>query len=133
MTPTTLDEAVDYLLTRMTEADKTAFRNGAPAPHFTLGMSLRNEWSLWGDSPLSNHFKENGIHHADDMSGAIFDSLRARLKGETYDIKAAAEWYRRFWEWSKEAYTKGGTRYVKRADGSLCYPFEDDYPKETAS
>ncbi len=130
--PTTLDEAVDFLLSRMSEDDKKAYANGAAAPHFSLGMSLRNEWGLWReDSDLGKWFAANGIHHGDDRSGTIFDALRARLKGESFDIKAQAEWYRRFWEWSEETYRKGsGTvRYVKRADGSLCYPFEEDYPR----
>lgn len=131
-TPTTLDEAVDYLISHMSKDDRQAFAHGAPVPHFGVGMSIRNDWGLWfNESALGKWFQSHGIMHGDDRSGTIFDALRARLRGETFDIKAQADWYRRFWEWSEETYQKGSgaVRYVKRADGSLCYPFEDDYPK----
>jgi hypothetical protein len=131
MVPATLDEAVDFLLSRMSEDDKVAYRGGAPIPHFTLGMTIRNEWSLWDESPLSKWFKDNGIHHADDMSGTIFDALRARLRGESFDIKAKADWYRRFWEWSASCMENGGRFDIRqRKDGSLVYPFEEDYPRD---
>lgn len=129
MQPTNLDEAVDYLLSRMTEEDKVAYRDGAPVPHFTLGMSMRNEWGLWfNETPLGKWFQSNDIHHGDDRSGVIFDALRAKLKGEVFDIKAAAEWYKKYWEWSATVGPKGHF-VIDKISGRLIYPFEDDYPK----
>ncbi len=97
-TPTTLDEAVEYLLARMTEADKKAFADGAPTPHFGTGMRMRNDWGLWfNETALGKWFEVNGIHHGDDRSGVIFDALRARLRNEPFDIKAQADYYRDWW------------------------------------
>lgn len=108
--PTTLDEAVDCLIAHMTEADKKAYANGSPAPHFTLGTNMRNDWGLWHDSPLATFFKSNGIYHADDMSGTIFDCLRARLKSELFDIKERADYYRNWW---KKRYGLDHTQFGK--------------------
>lgn len=128
--PTTLDEAVDYLIAHMSEADQKAYANGAPVPHFTLGMSMRNEWGLWfTEKPLAKWLHDRGIKHGDDKSGVIFDALRARLKGESFDLVAAADWYRRFWEWSESGGRMSRLPFYRRKDGSIIYPFEDDYPK----
>lgn len=96
--PATLDEAVDFLVAHMSDEDKKAYAAGAPAPHFSLGMSMRNEWGLWfNKTSLAKWFRDHGVFHGDDRSGVIFDALRARLKGEPFDIKEQADYYRDWW------------------------------------
>lgn len=50
--------------------------------HLSLGMWLRNNWGLWGDSRLATYFEEQGIHHPDDMSGVILRCYYHYVKGE---------------------------------------------------
>ena len=112
--PTNLDEAVDYLIAHMTEADQKAYADGAPVPHFTVGVSLRNGWGLWfNKTPLAKWFKANGLFHGDDRSGVIFEALRARLRGEPFDIKERAEWYRNWW---MTRYGKDHSEFVIEAE-----------------
>jgi hypothetical protein len=136
--PTTLDEAVDYLVAYMSDDDKKAYAAGAPAPHFSLGMSLRNDWGLWfNETPLGKWFEANGIHHGDDRSGVIFDALRARLKGEPFDIKEQADYYRKWW---KARYGIDHTQFGKTQSETdyeepqidpapEVHPEDPDYPK----
>ena len=42
--------------------------------HIGLGMWLRNNWKLWGDSRLSLYFNTKGVCNADNMSGYILRS-----------------------------------------------------------
>ena len=45
--------------------------------HHTLGRQIRNGCKLWGtpeDNKLVNWFNQQGIKHADDMSGIILTS-----------------------------------------------------------
>jgi hypothetical protein len=111
MIPTTLDEAVDHLLARMTEEDKACFlANSDVAYHHGPGTAMRNGFGLWDESsPLSIWFSDRHLFHADDRSAVIYKALRARLKGETIDIEQEAAHYLRFWQESERAYTTGGT------------------------
>lgn len=109
--PATLDEAVDHLLARMTEEDKTCFLSHSDAFfHHGSGTAMRNEWLLWDESsPLSIWFSDRHIFHADDRSSVIYKALRARLNEETIDIEKEAVYYLRFWQESERAYSTGGT------------------------
>jgi hypothetical protein len=61
-------------------------------------MALRNEWGLWHDSELAQHFKNvYGLGHADDMSGMIFDGVEAEIKGTEFDADKQAKYYRDYW------------------------------------
>ena len=55
--------------------------------HFSLGIWMRNNWRLWGNSRLKNYFNEQGIHHPDDMSGVILQCYYHFAKGEKVDYK----------------------------------------------
>lgn len=70
--------------------------------HHGLGRHLRNEWKLWLDSPLSKWFNEQGIYHADDMSGIILDSFWRHLNNEPLMIKEQIKQYQDYWEKMKE-------------------------------
>ncbi len=103
MGPWTLDEAVDRMAASMTENEKRQYvRENPECPgtrwHFTSGMHIRNEWSLWGEeSELARWFTAHGIHHGDDRSACLFKALYCRLRGEPFDIAAEAAYYKAFW------------------------------------
>ena len=101
--PETLDEAVDQLLSQMSESDKQAYRREDPDHpgsrfHFGGGMAMRNRWSLWDhDTPLSQWFLSHGIFHGDDRSAVIFKALYCRLTDTPFDIAKEAAFYEAFW------------------------------------
>ena len=55
--------------------------------HLTLGMWIRNNWGLWGNSHLAKYFSEQGIRHPDDMSGVILRSYYHYSKGEKVNYR----------------------------------------------
>ena len=61
--------------------------------HFTVGMFLRNEWSLWDkDTILVQWFKRTyGVDHADDISGIILDCLYRDIMGKPRQDKEVAQ------------------------------------------
>ncbi len=54
--------------------------------HFSLGMSLRNAWGLWGDGPLTQHMKKLGIQHPDGMSSTILGTFWCRRHHKDYKV-----------------------------------------------
>ena len=99
-TPTTLEEAIDWLTTHTSAGERAEFLSHKDCRyHFSTGMQLRNDWKLWQpDSPLSKFFAANGIFHADDMSSCIFKAFRARLQNTPFDLAAEAAHYKTYWE-----------------------------------
>lgn len=99
--PATLEEAIDKVIAGMDPASVEFVLNPDSTPgsvHFFTGMSLRNEWGLWADSVLAQHFKTRfGLGHADDMSGMILQGVWNKVRGVPYDIDADVIRYRRFW------------------------------------
>ncbi len=80
MVPINLEEALKTLKEGLTPDDTKqilAEDFDAANVHFTVGLMLRNEWSLWDrESILVRWFKENyGIEQSDDISGLILDCL----------------------------------------------------------
>ena len=103
MVPINLDEALKTLKEGLTPEDITEIKNpifDAPRVHFTVGMMLRNEWSLWDkDSILVRWFKENyGIDFADDLSGLILDCLVRDIQGLPRRDKELAKRYIQHWK-----------------------------------
>lgn len=101
--PSTLDEAVDQLISAMKPKDK---RDWKTIPfdkimgmiHHLGGMSLRNEWGLWhGKTDICKWLRVNRIYHADDQSSTIFKALWCRVNDQPFDIKTEAAEYERFW------------------------------------
>ena len=66
--------------------------------HFGLGMWMRNNWGLWGNSKLRKWFISLGIHHPDDMSGIILNSLWRDLNDQPLHISKQVEFYNEFWK-----------------------------------
>jgi hypothetical protein len=71
---------------RMNGIEKKVKTGGSAGLHLGIGMQIRNAWGLWEDTPLRRDAIETyGLAHADDISGLLFEMLRARCMGETYD------------------------------------------------
>lgn len=101
--PNTLDEAVDQILTLMTQEQKDAYarepadRAGA-AQHHGLGTAIRNDWGLWfGETPISAFLKANRIVHGDDQSAVIFRAVWNRLNGFSTNLETEAAYYEKHW------------------------------------
>ena len=54
---------------------------------FGLGMWIRNNWGLWGNSDLKKYFAENGIEHPDISSGIILSEYYNYLNHKPYELK----------------------------------------------
>lgn len=66
--------------------------------HFGLGLWLRNNWGLWGDSRLQQHFNDLGIFHPDDMSSIILHSLWRSLNNQPLGLEERLAFYKAYWE-----------------------------------
>lgn len=100
--PSTLDEAVKLLKDSLTPEDIDEIRrpNSVSAQcHFTGGMIIRNEWSLWDiNSILVRWFQGRyGVTHADDISGIILECLWNDVRGEPRRDKILAEQFKKHW------------------------------------
>lgn len=98
--PTTLDEAVLEVVRIVPEDVKNKIKEGKDELtnyHRTLGMQLRNAWGLWSGSELKNWFINEGLFHADDMSGVILSKADANIKGEPFNIKEHVGKYTLHW------------------------------------
>lgn len=78
--PINLEDAVQTLKEGLNFSDINFMKEKNFNPfqlHFSLGMEIRNAWSLWDkDTILVQWFiKEYGIEFADDISGLILDCL----------------------------------------------------------
>lgn len=103
MVPINLEEAIKTIKDGLTPEDIAEIQNpmfDAPRVHFTVGMMLRNEWSLWDkDSILVRWFKQNyGIDYADDVSGLILDCLVRDVQGIPRRDKELAKQYIQHWK-----------------------------------
>ena len=93
--PQSLDEAVDYLISKNNEATLEYIRmmtekEFMSAVHHSMGTAIRNEWYLWwhgikhlDDVPkempkLIAEMQSYGILHGDDISGIFTVSLENR-------------------------------------------------------
>ena len=119
--PATVAVAVDQLFHSLEEDDiKFIESNPVEAVHHTVGMSVRNAWSLWEpDSPLKRDAVEKyGIAHADDISGLIFAWLYAKVRREDFAPAIHAQRYHRHWErQGTDALTAGGWPPHPNSDG----------------
>ena len=101
--PDNLDEAVNLLFSKMTDKERILYEledEDYPGAgfHFSGGMRIRNNWGLWRkDTGISKWFRENGIWHADDMSGTIYKALWCKVCNKPFDIKKEAKRHEEFW------------------------------------
>jgi len=63
-----------------------------------LGMWMRNNWGLWGDSRLADWFAEKGIDHPDDMSTIILKSFWRRLNDRPIALSEQIRTHRAYWD-----------------------------------
>ena len=97
--PTSLDAAVFRITTSLPKRELDAIKLDEYPLHFGFGMFLRNEWGLWQeDGVLTKWFWDNlKIWHADDMSGLILDSAKAKLNGRSFNVAAEVKRYHQHW------------------------------------
>ena len=82
--PTTVDDAVDSILSSMSKEDKQTVKCAKEADlimfHFGWGNNIRNQFGLWaGNQEL---LASCGELHPDDASGVIIKGVWDRLKQE---------------------------------------------------
>jgi hypothetical protein len=100
--PSNLEEAVQLIKDGLSVEDIQEIQwspNVACRVHLTVGMFIRNEWSLWEkDTVLVKWFKNTyGIDHADDVSGIILDCACRDIQKLPRRDKELAERYRIHW------------------------------------
>lgn len=66
--------------------------------HHGLGTWIRNNWGLWGGSPLQTSLVKLGLKHPDDMSGLILDTYWRYLNGKPLDTEAKIKYYQDYWK-----------------------------------
>jgi hypothetical protein len=108
--PTNLDEAVKFIKSEMTP-DFIEFvkKSNSTDVHFSIGMQIRNDWSLWN---LENHLvkwfeKEYGLTHADDISGIILNCVWMDIQGKPRGDNEYAKEIGLYWKTLKEAEESG--------------------------
>ncbi len=90
--PTTLEETFKYLDQMFDDTSKYGFMTlpedvATGRLHMGLGMWIRNNWGLWGDSKLKNYFLDKGVAHPDDMSSIILTSYHRHLNNKPTDLE----------------------------------------------
>ncbi len=70
--------------------------------HMGLGMWMRNNWGLWGNSHLAKHFNQLGIHHPDDMSEIIIEGFWHNLNDKPFDLQKRINYYQLYWKVNAE-------------------------------
>ena len=85
MHPRTIQEAVELLLTELSEKDRQAIRIMAeeqlPSLHFSLGNYIRNGFGLWGGNEelLKACCPDGAPRNADGASAVIMRALWRKL------------------------------------------------------
>jgi hypothetical protein len=64
--------------------------------HFSVGMWIRNNWSLWAGGPLREFFVARKVAHPDSMSSLILDAYWLRTQGCKLDWSDTAAIASRF-------------------------------------
>jgi len=94
--PSTLEDAVEYLVSLFKEANKSPEDLGW---HMSGGMALRNSWGLWyNETPIAQWFTDRGIYHGDDRSSIIGKAVIAKIKGESFDLDSEIKYFQTWWE-----------------------------------
>lgn len=101
--PINLEDALTLLKEGLSKEDIKFIKEPKFEPaqlHFSVGMALRNAWSLWEkDTILVQWFKQKyGIEHADDISGLILDCLHKDIVGQPRRDEALAKKYIAHWK-----------------------------------
>lgn len=115
--PNTLDEAVDHVLSHITDEESIKFleqfendeRGFLGELHHFYGQNLRNNWYLWWfedhgyeswpvEKPaIVQHFNDMEIWHADDMSSIILTSAYRKFFDRPLDLPSQIQRYHDHW------------------------------------
>jgi len=83
--PTTVPEAVDLLLSTLTDAEKVAIRaippDDPPDLHFSLGAAIRNDFRLWDGNTALLASCGSPEMHPDTAAMVIVRAVWKRLRG----------------------------------------------------
>jgi len=91
--PKDLEECFEYLNKMFDDTTKYTYMTlpsdvvSGKLYSFGLGMWIRNNWGLWGNSELKKYFVENGINHPDISSGIILTEYHNYLNHRPYELK----------------------------------------------
>ncbi len=100
--PKDLEDCFTELKKLLKPEDVEKMKNGREEDmagyHFGLGMWMRNNWGLWGDSRLTQWFNTQGIKHPDDMSGIILDSFWRHLNQKPIKLEEQVKYYQDYWK-----------------------------------
>jgi Domain of unknown function (DUF6794) len=99
--PRDLSESIEELKSMIHPQWLAELRSGTEddvaALHFPLGQWLRNNWGLWQESRLFQHFAAMGLSHPDDMSGVVLTSLWRDLNSEPLRVEELVAYYQAYW------------------------------------
>ncbi len=99
--PRDLDGAHAELERMLTPALLNEMRDGTQEDmaryHLSLGLWMRNNWSLWKESSLARYFHKLGIDHPDDMSGIILDTFWCRLNKKPLGLEERIRYSQEYW------------------------------------
>lgn len=101
--PRTLDDCIAQLDRTIPDSTKAKISlmtedEFLASSHFSLGLSIRNNWGLWKGSRLSRFFNEKGIYHPDDMSGIIICSYYRHLTKQDIKLEEQIKSYQDYWK-----------------------------------
>ena len=99
--------------------------------HMGLGMWIRNNWGLWGESRLKTHFNDLGIHHPDDMSAILLHSLWRDLNGRPIDLDDQLACYRDWWREQERLKQQYGDKTSFPMPNFSCPDREEHYERLT--
>ena len=86
--PTTLDEAITILKDYMTEEERAFFKNIEEDTAALGDAGIRNNWQLWRQNPITEHFHQLGIKHPGDISAIILTCLHRTLNNKPLQLDA---------------------------------------------
>ncbi len=66
--------------------------------HHTLGRTIRNEWSLWSESPFKVFMENMGFRHPDDISDVVLRTLWCKRHNKPFILTKRAEHYAEYWK-----------------------------------
>ena|GEM_PF-2562137 len=113
-----IDEESRTEILQMEEDEFTALA------HMGIGLTIiRNGWSLWGKSRLSNFFNERGINHPDDMSGIILTSYYRHLNDQSINLDQQIMSYIQYWKKYEPIEKKNFPPQVRDVNHSRTSPY----------
>lgn len=66
--------------------------------HFSVGLTIRNNWIRQGDGKLHSYFNNLGITHPDDMSSIILNTYWCYKNSQPIELEERITLYKDYWE-----------------------------------